>query len=253
VAAKIQTVITNTSGASRFFGYLGPRGKTLANNGTHTVSGDIRTTMTATEAAALDRDETAGDITVALQVTSSSLKTSDGVGAANGTGVSAVEYGDGAVHKTVLTLDDVAIALTDEAGVVAYGGLKVYDFPAGAIVFLGATADLAVTKSSAGVNATWDGDFGLGTVTASNNATLASTEQNLIPTTATPQAVDGATTAKGLSTSTESGVVFNGTSTAIDAFLNVLVDDADHDVTGTACNLIFNGTITLVWANLGDI
>jgi len=174
-----------------------------------------------------------------------------GVGAANGTGVAATEYGEGIVHKTVLTLTDHAIALSDEADTVAYGGSKIYDMPEGAILTLGATADLALTKSSAGVNDDWDGDFAIGTVTASNNASLASTEQDILPTTATPQASGGATTATGQSTATENAVL-DGTGSAKDVYLNFLVDDADHDVNGTACNLIVNGTITLHWINLGD-
>lgn len=179
------------------------------------------------------------------------IETAKGVGAAAGTGVVAQEFGDGVFHKTVLTLTNVAVALTDEAGVVAYGSQKVYDFPAGAILLLGAVADLDVTKSSAGVNADWDGDFGLGTAAAGNNNALATTEQDILPTTATPQAAAGVTTAKGQSTATENKV-HDGTSTAIECHLNVLVDDADHNVAGTACNLIFNGTITLHWINLGD-
>lgn len=170
-----------------------------------------------------------------------------------GTGVTAQHLGAQNVQKTVLTLKDVAVPMVDEAGVVAYGGLKIYDLPEGAILFLGAVANLALTKSSAGVNADWDGDFGLGTVTASNNATLSSTEQDLIPTTSTPQAASGATTAKGKSTSTEGAKILDGTGTAKDVFLNILVDDADHDVTGAACNIIVNGTITLFWTNLGDV
>lgn len=176
---------------------------------------------------------------------------SAGAGAVAGSGVSVQELGNAVVHKTVLTFADAAIALTDNAGVVAYGGLKVYDFPEGAILMLGAVADLDLTKSSAGVNDDWDGDFGVGTVTASNNNTLSSTEQNIIPTTATPQASSGATTANGLSTATENAVI-NGTSTAVDVYLNLLVDDADHDVTSTPCNLIVNGTLTLTWVKLGD-
>lgn len=184
-------------------------------------------------------------------VADAALKNSAGAGAANGTGVAATEYGDGSFHRTVLTFTDHAIALADQATVVAYGGSKVYDMPAGAILFLGAVADLDLTKSSAGVNADWDGDVGVGTVTASNNATLSSTEQNIIPTTATPQAVAGATTANAQSTATENAVV-NGTATPVDVYLNLLVDDADHDVTGTPCNLIINGTLTIYWVNLGD-
>ena len=155
----------------------------------------------------------------------------------------------GNIHKTVLTFDAATVAFTDEAGVVAYAGLEVLTFPEGAIMHLGSVADLDYTKSSAGVNDTWDGDVALGTVTASNNATLATTEQDLIPTTATPQAVAGATTANALSTATEVGTVFDGTTTAIAAFL---VDDADHDVTGTAANLIIDGTLTINWMHLGD-
>lgn len=175
-----------------------------------------------------------------------------GVGAVNGSGVTVVEKAMGPVVQSVITFTNFAIAMTDEAGVVAYGGAKVYDMPAGLIHFLGAVADLDLTKSSAGIIDTWDGDMGVGTVTASNNATLASTEQNLIPTTATPQAVAGATTGDGQSTDTEAGVLFDGTTTPMDVYLNFLVDDADHDVTTTPANIIVNGTLTLTWINLGD-
>ena len=171
-------------------------------------------------------------------------------GAAAGTGVTAHEVAS-AARQVEIVLEDVEIEMVDEAGVVAFGGLKIYDLPQGQILFLGAVADLAMTKSSAGVTATWDGDFGLGTVTASNNGTLATTEQNFIPTTATPQAVAGVTTAKGASTSTEAAKVLDG-STALDVFLNFLVDDADHDVTTTPCNLIANGTIKFSYMLLGD-
>ena len=169
-------------------------------------------------------------------------------GTANGAGVK-VNASQAGYTKTVLEFNDTPIPLVDEAGVVAYGSLKVFDLPQGLILVDAAVADLAITKSSAGVNATFDGDFGVGTTAAGNNAALATTEQNIIPTTATPQAVAGATTAKGISTA---GLQLDGTATAPDVYLNFLVDDADHDVTTTPCNLIVNGTLTLIWANAGD-
>lgn len=172
-----------------------------------------------------------------------------GAGAKNGTGITVEEFGGVVARRSKFTFVNHAIALTDEAGVVAYAGQKIYDMPAGVINILGATANLALTKSSAGVNLDWDGDFGLGSVTASNNATLATTEQNIIPTTATPQAVAGATTAKGGATSS---LILDGSTTAVDIFLNFLVDDTDHNVSGTACNLIVNGELNLYWINLGD-
>src|SRR3972149_903092 len=42
--------------------------------------------------------------------------TASGVGAAAGTGVTAVETGNGAVHKTVITLAATSIAVTDTGG-----------------------------------------------------------------------------------------------------------------------------------------
>jgi hypothetical protein len=165
-------------------------------------------------------------------------------------GLSVKETGAGPYRQTVLTFADVAFSLVDEAAVVAYAGKKVYDFPEGVIKVFGAVANLAIEGSSAGVNDTFDGDFGLGTVTASNNNTLASTEQNIIPTTATPQAVAKATTAKGLNAADIAPL--DGTGTAIDLFLNFLVDDADQDVTTTPADLVVNGTIVINWMVLGD-
>lgn len=173
-------------------------------------------------------------------------------GAAAGTGVVAAEDRK-AVNRTILTITDLTVAAIDEAGVTAYLSQKIYDFPEGAVLILGATVNLAITKSSAGVNADWDGDIGLGSVAANNDATpLATTEQNIVPNTATPQAVAGVVaSAHAQSTATENAVI-DGTATAVDVYLNLLIDDADQDVTTTPCNMIFNGTITLTWVNLGD-
>lgn len=153
------------------------------------------------------------------------------------------------VSKTVFTLTNGVVTMADAAGVVGYGGRKFGELPQGNISILGATANLAVTKTSAGINADWDGDFAVGTVTAAADATLTGTEANIIASTATPQAVAGATTAKGRSTA---AVVLDGTTTPVSLFLNFLVDDADQDMTTTPCNLILNGTVTVSWINLGD-
>lgn len=173
-------------------------------------------------------------------------RTSEG-GSPAGVGVSASSQPG--VQKTVLTFKNAPLALIDTAATVARCALKIFDFPEGSIQIFGATANLALTKSAAGVNNDWDGDFALGSTAAAADAALAGTEANVIPSTATPQAVAGATTAKGLSTA---GVLLDGTATPVDLYLNVLVDDADQDVTTTPTNLIANGTITVLWANLGD-
>lgn len=146
-------------------------------------------------------------------------------------------------HDTlVLTFTNVSVALTDVAGVVAYGGIKIADLPATSGHFgVSAVVDLVITKSSTGVNADWDGDISIGTATASNNATLTSTEANILASNATPQAISGASTVL-VGNNTQSLLTAQ---TAQDVFLNLLVDDADHNVAGTACNLILNGTVFL--------
>lgn len=180
------------------------------------------------------------------------VQTAANVGALTSkTGLTVTEYGDGVFHKTRFTFTNMAMTLADAAGVVAYKGQSLYTFPVGYIYTQGAVANLALTKSSAGVSDTWDGDVGVGTVTASNNSSLSSTEQDIIPTTATPQASAGETTADAVSTATEHAIL-DGTSAAKALFLNFLVDDADHDVTGTACDLIVNGTLDVCWVHMGD-
>ena len=226
--------------------------------------------------------------------------TNNGTGTPNGTGVTATEYGNqNTLHRTELKLDGLALTLTDEAGVVGYVGQKIYDFPEGAIMILGAVADLTVTESGA-TAATASGDFSLGTATASNNATLTSTEADVIPSTAFGPLVSSAGTLKGISLAvitsltnstgrtpddtlanhadlstyaTDAAVieqnvadlggkineiialisglfakVLDGTATAKDLYLNVLVDDADQ-AGGT---LTITGTISITWINLGD-
>lgn len=177
------------------------------------------------------------------------MRSSAGAGAAAGIGVTASEYGDGSLHTTVLTFAATPINVRDtEQG----GGLKVYGFPEGRIVVLGVTGAVNFTTTTAlattlnaGVSSRW----GLGTTTQSS-ATLATTEQDLIPvktflSSATinvaPTMVPGALVASAQ---------FDGTSTAKDAFLNVsvpLATDIDADATVTA-----TGTITMSWINLGD-
>ena len=98
----------------------------------------------------------AGTLSGAVSITGD-VTTDNNVGTVAGTGVTVTEYGTGEFHKTVFTFTDVAVTLADEAGVVAYGGLKIYDFPEGYIYTIAASSDIALTKSSTGVNADWAG------------------------------------------------------------------------------------------------
>lgn len=174
------------------------------------------------------------------------------VGTPNGSTVTAKEYGDGVLHKTVLTCTATPISISDDAGVAQYGGVKVYDFPEGLLLFQGGVIDGALTGYASLID-TFDGDVALGTATATTGATLTGTEADLLQSTALTQAVgevavsDAVTIATAL---TESGARWHdGTATAKDMYLNFVIDDNAAHGAGTAT---FTGTITFLWSIIGD-
>jgi hypothetical protein len=107
----------------------------------------------------------AGDdqsLTVVGPVKGSTLKCTSNVGAAN-TGVTAVEYGDGFTHTTVLTVSQAdALTLADNAALA--DGYLLYTLPAGACIVESAYMSMAVTAAE---DTTATADVGLGTVIGS--------------------------------------------------------------------------------------
>ena len=151
--------------------------------------------------------------------------------------------------RTTLKLSNQVITMTDAAAAGCHGSVKLYDFPACNLLFLGATCDLTVTAGTGGIADTAAVVAAIGTAAVSTaDATLTTTEADLIPSTAATLTA-GAGAAKG-KTLTAGVVVFDGTSTAKDAYLNFAVPDAGSTGNDT---LIVSGTITLVWSNLGDV
>ena len=178
-------------------------------------------------------------------------------------GVTMKTYGGGSWYKTVFTLDMVE-SVGDNAGTAGYVSVQLYNFPPGAVFIAGGLADLDITATSGaagdtgtmGVTSDFDGDIAFGTASYSaqgtQGTTLALTRDDIIPSTATVQAVDFAATGNCYSSSTESGTIWDGTTTAKDMWLNILIDDADQDVTTTSETLNIEGTLTIYWAVLGD-
>jgi hypothetical protein len=175
------------------------------------------------------------------------LNSRAGNGTKNGTGVTTAEGPTyGILHRTVLTLADVTIAMTDHGAAGCHGSLKVYDFPAGLIQILGCVQNLT---TKAGVGGIADGAALIGSMGSDaagvDNATLTVAEANVVPSTA-GTLIAGAGTLKGKTTAALMAAgVFDGTSTALDLYLNLAVPDADSSADDT---LTINGTITLTWA-----
>lgn len=186
---------------------------------------------------------------------------SDAVGAVvAGIGVVAVESGSGNFRRTVLTLTNTPLTITNA---LAYAGLKLHDMPAGRIKFLDCVTSLAFTTTSAlagTLNAEATVSYGIGSATASAT-TLATTMMDLMP--GSGEAVKEFTSSETINVpsdvvtgflaavaAAQLGAILDGTTTPVDIFLNVALADAD-EIDGDA-TLVVNGTITLTWVNGGD-
>jgi hypothetical protein len=193
----------------------------------------------------------------AVTSTAAELNVLDGIaaniGAKNGATVAASESITG-FKTTVLTCTATPITIADDANVAQYGGVKVYDFPLGAICILGAVVDGALTLGVTGtITDTWEGDVALGTATATTGATLTGTEADILPSVAIAAATSKVGTIGAVPVATvltESGARWlDGTTTAIDMYLNFVIDDSASHTAGTGT---FTGTVTFHWIYLGD-
>jgi hypothetical protein len=173
--------------------------------------------------------------------------TESGIGLPNGSTVTAEERGNGVVHQTVLTLVNTPVTVANVTG-ASFGGLKLYDFPEGRLNILGVTANLSFNWAGQDIAADGSGDFSLGsTITA--DATLATTDVDLLPSTAlTDPFVAGVGVGSG---ALAAAAQLDGTATPKDLNINIIIDDAD--VSDAASDIVLvSGTITITWINLGD-
>lgn len=168
----------------------------------------------------------------------------DTPGAKNGATVTASDT-SGFINKTVLTLDDTPVVVTEiGAGTNAVGGVKVYDWPEGRILLLGAIVEnVTITIDTNAIDVADGGDVAFGTAAPGGDGLLDGTAVDVIPSTSVDpitNIVDAALAASAQ---------FDGTATAKDVYFNMSVDDAD--VSATHTNTI-DATLTLHWVNLGD-
>ena len=175
-------------------------------------------------------------------------------------GLTVTELGDGAVHKTIITLDEVAMPVVDgttPANDGAWGTLKLYTFPAGHIQILGGhqvfpIGGLVASSAGSGLTPTANFEIGVGTAAAANASSFGlndGTEENIVA--HATVALTASKTTAILSGVQGTAAVYDGSSTAALAYLNMRTS-ADGD-SGTAdSTLTCSGTVTIVWTNLGD-
>lgn len=153
---------------------------------------------------------------------------------------------------TTFTLLKARITCTDAAASGSYGTLNLYNFPAAAVSFLGTRQDYtAFAEGAALTTAAGDAVFEIGVGTTAIAAAADGTLGNgvnenvgqavavtLSAGTGTGTVVDGARTA-----------ALNGTATALTLNLNWSGSAVTIDATST---LDITGTITVLWAHMGD-
>lgn len=130
------------------------------------------------------------------------------------------------IIKQVIDLEGVTVSVSATGAAVGFGTTVIGDLPEGNILFLGAVAylSLAGSGSDANLDATWDGDFSIGTAPTAD-VTLSGAEVDIIGSTAF-----GAATAevsprvRGVNATQ---AMLDNTDGSMELNLNVLVDAAN--------------------------
>jgi hypothetical protein len=175
-------------------------------------------------------------------------------GLPNGTTVSATESGDGLINKTILDLGSTPVSVTSITTGAGVGGTKIYDFPQGRILMLGCMADVILTIDAADqadfTDATPEGDLGIGSVAPANADALGTdaTDDDFATAVAFTMA---AYSDPSVQAPSEASLQFDGTSTPLDMYVNLLVDAADID-DGVTSTVYVSGKVICHWINLGD-
>lgn len=180
----------------------------------------------------------------AILDTAKALRTNANVGAA-GTGVTAVEYGDGYNHVTVLTLTAAALTPTTIPADAEGAGIIVYTFPAGVHLFTACHMDITAFTGT-GFAATNAIDMGIGSLISSGDiATLTTAAMEDCVTGQTVADISSPATEKSTVATAGAPLLFESGGSKV-IHLNVAGTWND-----TFTAPVVTGTITLYWAFLG--
>lgn len=137
----------------------------------------------------------------------------------------------------------------DGASGVAWDTAVIGDFPEGNVLVLGAVLNLTAVEAHAGILDTFSGNIAVGT-TATADSTLATTEVDIIPSTAFGPAVSSSTAVRAVSTASIGGTVFDNTDGSLELNMNVTI--ADASISADNASMTFTGVLSLVYVMLQD-
>lgn len=142
------------------------------------------------------------------------------------------------------------VAVTATGAAVGWGTAVIGDLPEGNILLLGAVAylSLAGSGSDANLDATWDGDFSIGTAPTAD-VTLSGAEIDIIGSTALGAATAEVSPRVRAVNATQT--IFDNTDNSLELNLNVLID-AVNIVDGATVNLTASGVLQLAYIVMLD-
>lgn len=204
-----------------------------------TTSAEIRAKLQTNSAGPVDKNALADLLEDMIEFSQ------DAAGAAQGTGVSAVEQGSEIDHQTILTLEDVVMPAIAGGANLAIGK-KIYTFPAGALIIESAYMSVSFTQTEGHVTADTP-DVGLGTVIGSGAVAVlggTATFENII-TGQTAADVNGTPTVKTSIPTANVPLVIEAAGSH-DLFLNV----ADGWAASGDAGILANGTVIINWKSM---
>lgn len=165
------------------------------------------------------------------------------------TGVVAYEIGgDGVQRQTLFIFKEAPVTVANTTG-ASFGSLKFYTCPLGRIAIDGCTAKFDTITFGSTIASGGSGDYSIGS-TATSDATLSGTEVNILPSSAMVDPFTVRTGSSAAGTALAAVTQLDGTSTAVDFYLNVIIDDADVS-DGGSDTAAFSGALLVTWKNLG--
>ena len=170
--------------------------------------------------------------------------------------VRAEEYGNAFFHQTLLLFTDCPV-VTGNTTAISFGSKQIYTFPTARILVHGVTAYFNKITFNTVAGATGDiagggsGDYSLGS-TATADSTLGTTDVDLLPSSAMLDPFVAGVGSSNAGTALAASAQFDGTATALSAYLNVIIDDADVSDGAANDNVYFTGWARIAWAWLGD-
>ena len=155
----------------------------------------------------------------------------------------------GHLRRLFITLTNLVVPTVDATTNGAQGTAVLLTFPRGNIQLLGASSNLTIVGDGTGITTTAAVVSAVGTVVPAVDATLTSTEANILPSyAATLTAGAGVVKGRGVT-----GAFFDNTTntnaTQLTANLNFAVPDAGSTANGT---ITVSGTIQITYYNHGD-